>query len=217
MVQRIGMSVGIIEEVQRITAVSLSQKLASGIVIGMLSAVDCLGGTDSICIISVADGVSASAGSCESAALLPSEGPPGAIVVARRVADGIVSDALPINCGQQIFPTLCITIGVGMAVARQNIANRIIGVVVGGAACCLGQLALIIIGIRHRSVYIGIGGNIAHAVVGVTKGLIRGQIVGQRCYLCSGLSTGDVPVGIGLAVYTAGDRTQPPQTVITHG
>ena len=49
--QRIGSAVGIVEEVQGVAAVGLSQKFATGIVIGMLDPVHGFGGSDAVSIV----------------------------------------------------------------------------------------------------------------------------------------------------------------------
>ena len=105
-----------------------------------------------------------------------------------------------------------------MAVACQNIANGVVGICVGGIPDDgLGQLVLGIIGIGDGAVRIAVGGDVTHAVIGIGIAAVGGQVIENLRHLGGGLGRVDVPVGVALAVDTAGDRLQPPQTVIAHG
>ena len=100
MIQGVSMTVGIIEKVQGVAAVGFSEELAARVVVGMLRTVDGLGSAKSIGVIGIADAVGAVGCACQPASLLPCEGPAGAVVVAGGVTDGIVGNALSIDCGQ---------------------------------------------------------------------------------------------------------------------
>ena len=64
-----------------------------------------------------------------------------------------------------------------MAVACQDVAHGIVSIrISSGTIRCAEKLPLIVIGIRHRTVGIGIGGDVAHAVVGVAAGQVSGQV-----------------------------------------
>ena len=90
-----------------------------------------------------------------------------------------------------------------MAVRRQDIAHGVVGVVVRGAARCLGQLPQGIIGVRHRAVCVGVGGDVAHVVIGIGESLVRGQVVDHAGHLAGGAAGIDVPVGVALGIDAA--------------
>ena len=82
--QRIGIAIGIVEEVQGVTAKAFTQQFTTGIIVGVLNTVDCLTGSQTVGVIGVADGISAIAGGGQSATLCPCECPTGIIVVTRN-------------------------------------------------------------------------------------------------------------------------------------
>ena len=84
--QRIGIAVGIIEEVQGVTAEAFPQQFTTGIIIGVLNTIDRFAGSQTVCIIGVADGIRAVAGGGQSATLRPCERPTVTVIVAGGVA-----------------------------------------------------------------------------------------------------------------------------------
>ena len=84
--QRIGIAIGIVEEVQGVTAKGFSQQFTTGIIIGVLYTVDRFRSTEPIRIICVADGIGAIAGVCKPSALRPCERPTVTVIVAGGVA-----------------------------------------------------------------------------------------------------------------------------------
>ena len=63
--------------------------------------------------VGIAD-IGGSVGSrCQLPPMLPGEGPPGAVIVAGGIADGIVGNGFAIVGRQQVTPA-CVAVGVGM-------------------------------------------------------------------------------------------------------
>ena len=77
--QRIGIAIGIVEEVQRIAAKSFPQQSATGIIVSVLNTVDRFAGSQTVGIIGVADGIGSIAGGGQSATLCPCECPAGGV------------------------------------------------------------------------------------------------------------------------------------------
>ena len=150
--QRIGIAIGIVEEVHGVTAEAFPQQFTTGIIIGVLNTIDCLSGSQTVCVIGVADGIRSIAGVCKPSALCPCERPSCTIVIADGVAHGIVGDTLAINRSQQVLPAR-IPIGVGMPIAGQDVAHSIVGVRIGRRTIHRTEkLVLRIIGIGYRSI-----------------------------------------------------------------
>ena len=150
--QRIGIAVGIVEEVQGVAAKAFPQQFTTGIIVGVLNTVDCLTGSQTVGIIGVADSIGAVAGICEPSALRPCERPTVTVIVAGGIAHGIVGDTLAINRSQQVLPAR-IPIGVGMPIAGQDVAHSIVGVRIGRRTIHRTEkLVLRIIGIGYRSI-----------------------------------------------------------------
>ena len=84
--QRIGIAVGIIEEVQGVTAEAFPQQFTTGIIIGVLNSVDRFAGSQTVRVIGVADGIGSIAGGGQSAPLCPCECPTVTVVVAGGIA-----------------------------------------------------------------------------------------------------------------------------------
>ena len=60
--QRIGIAIGIVEEVQGVAAKAFPQQFTTGIIIGVLNSVDRFAGSQTVRVIGVADGIGAVAG-----------------------------------------------------------------------------------------------------------------------------------------------------------
>ena len=84
--QRIGIAIGIIEEVQGVAAKAFPQQFTTGIIVGVLNTVDRFRSTEPIRIIGIADGIGAIAGGGQSAPLCPCECPTVTVVVAGGIA-----------------------------------------------------------------------------------------------------------------------------------
>ena len=86
-----------------------------------------------------------------------------------------------------------------MTVACQDVAHGIVSIrISSGTIRCAEQLSLIVIGIRHHTVTIGIGGDVAHAVVGVTVGnVIPGGVDSKGRNLPGGCGIRGFAVGVG--------------------
>lgn len=87
MLQRVGISGCIVEEVQCGGAVGLTQQLTAHVVVGMLRTIDGFARPQAIAIVGIADGIGAVASCCQILSLCPGEGPAGADKVAEGVAD----------------------------------------------------------------------------------------------------------------------------------
>ena len=79
--QCIGVSARIVEEVRGVTAEAFPQQFTTGIIVGMLGAIYGLSGSQTIGIVSVADGIGAVAGICEPSALRLCECPAVTVVI----------------------------------------------------------------------------------------------------------------------------------------
>ena len=60
--QRIGIAMGIVEEVHGVTTEAFPQQLAAGVIVAVHNTVDCLTGSQTVCVIGVADGIGAVVG-----------------------------------------------------------------------------------------------------------------------------------------------------------
>ena len=92
--QRVGGTIGIVEEVQGVAAIGFSQKLITGIIISVDNSIDCLGQPLAVRIVGESNlGVS---GFCpvQLLACTPLKGPPGTIIVAGGVADDALGSVL---------------------------------------------------------------------------------------------------------------------------
>ena len=110
-----------------------------------------LAGSHTIQIIGIGDGSGAAGCGCQLPAVLPGEGPLGAIVVAEGIAGGVVGDGTFVKCRQQVTP-VAVTIGVVVfsctVIGGQNVTRGVVGVIVsGGAVSGLGQLVLVVVGV----------------------------------------------------------------------
>ena len=110
--QHEGCTVLVIEEVQNIVTVSLSDQLAAGVVIGVYYTVDGLGSPQAVGIVGKAQVLTALGSSCHFPALLPGEVP--AVVVTCGIANGVVGDGGTVILGQQVAP-VAVTVGVGIS------------------------------------------------------------------------------------------------------
>ena len=130
MLQSIGHTVGIIEEVQGIAAIGLPHQFAAGIEILVRDIANGLAVTKTGQIIGVVNG--GTAGYCpgQASAVVPGEGPAGAVIVAGGVAGCVVGDRFTVVCGQQVLP-VGVAIGIGVAVCCENVAHRVVGVSIG--------------------------------------------------------------------------------------
>ena len=146
MLQGIGISACIIEEVQGIAAVGLPEKLTTCVVIGVLRAIDSLAGPQTIHIIDVADGVGAVYCCGKIPAMFPGEGPVCAVVVAGGITCCIVGNSMTVNSRKQVCPG-GIAVGVAVAVAGENITRVVVtvGIAVGGGE----KLAQIVLDVGH--------------------------------------------------------------------
>ena len=90
--QRIGSTVGIVEEVKSVATTGLPQQLAAGIVIGMDGAVYILACAQAVVVVGVIDLRAALGGFGKIPAFLPFHCPAGAIVI----ADGIAAGGRPV-------------------------------------------------------------------------------------------------------------------------
>ena len=115
--QRIRVSVGIIGEIQEVTAIAFPQQLATGIeiIVGALAG-DGFLGAQAVGIVFKGNRAACTACSSKISAILPGEVPVRAVVVTQRVAGCVIGDALSIKCRQQILP-VGISISIGMAIS----------------------------------------------------------------------------------------------------
>ena len=111
MLQRVSMPVAVIEEVEGHAAVGLPQELSAGVEIRMGHVPHGLGGPQAARIVGVGHAGGAVRRRGKASAVLPSEGPTGAVVVAQGVADLVVGDGLAVIRRQQI-PPLAVAVGI---------------------------------------------------------------------------------------------------------
>ena len=108
-----GLAVLVIVEGHNDVAIGFPEKFAVGIIVGMDDTVHHLGGAKTVGTVGIAD-IGGSIGSrCQLPPMLPGEGPPGAVIVAGGIADGIVGNGFAIVSRQQVTPA-CVAVGVGM-------------------------------------------------------------------------------------------------------
>ena len=141
-------TVGGVHEFEGVGAVGLLHEQAGCIGVFCCYAVDGFGSSQSVRSVFIGNGVAVAGGCCQLAAFLPSK---GIAVVSQRVADGIVSDGLPIIGHQLVFP--CGIVGVGDGVLQGAEGGR------GGVGV------------------IFLCANIPAIIVGVNDGLIRVGVV----------------------------------------
>ena len=219
---RIGRTHGIVEEIQSVAAPGLPHQLAAGIIVFMLGGAYLLTQPQAFGIIGVGNALATAGSGHQSPALCPAKCPGGSVVVTSGItAARLVGNSVAVHGSEQVPPR---AVAIGIAVAGssvggcQNIARGIIGVgICLTAADLLQKLVLGIVGIGVGGAALGVGGDIAQNIVGIAVGDIRGKIVGQSCHLCSGVRSGGIPIGIGLAVNAACDAGQPLQHIIVIG
>ena len=147
----IGPSSIVVDEVQRDTVARLPQQLATGIEIFVGSAVcNCLTGSQSGVIVAKGDILPAANHPFQLPSLLPGHSPGGAIIVGSRVAGAIINQGNSVEL-RQLIPPGSVTIGIGIGSSTigggLDVAHGIVGVSIGLAAYCLGQLALVVVGV----------------------------------------------------------------------
>ena len=113
--QGVGAAVGIVDEVQRVGSISLSEQFAACVIVFMLHAVDGFAVTDSVYVIGIRDGISGAACTDQLSSIFPSKCPASSVVVAvgiaaDRIAGDKPSDAVReitevANSGAAAYPT----------------------------------------------------------------------------------------------------------------
>ena len=174
-----GGTVLVVQELHHRVTETIPDQLVAGVQILMDHAVHCLRGADAVQVVGVGNADIAVGSGGQFPAVLPPEGPPGAVVVADGIAadrivgaygnvvagDGIglplVGDLLPVIGRQQVLPGR-VAVGIALSPSGENIAVPVVGVVVGGrCAGIVGELLL-----RHlaqRDIDIRLGGDAARS------------------------------------------------------
>ncbi len=177
-----------------------------------------LSGPQAVGIVGVGDGGSAVGCGYQLSAVVPFQGPAGAIIVAGGIAGAVIGDGLPVKGSQQILP-VGVAVGIGMAIGGENITDGVVGIGVGRITGSAEQLALIVIGIgNHLAIRGRIGCDVAQVVIGVAKAKSITQVgIAELGNLHGGCRAGNIPVGIAAVEGSSGDRTEAAQTVVPHG
>ena len=157
MAQCIGLSAIGIEEVEGIASVSLPEEFTTGVHISVRHTVDGFTCADAVGVVGVAYVRRAIRSGSKLSAILPSERPASAVVVTQGITNGIVGDGFIVVSRQQVFP-IRVAVRIGVAVRRQDVTHRVVGVAVGRGAVDSGKgLSLCIVGIGDRSVMLKLG------------------------------------------------------------
>ena len=213
----VGCTIGIIEEVNGIGSPGHAHQLAAGVIIAVSGATHSLAGSQAVCIVGKAQAAGSVGGRRQTPAILPRHCPPGAVVVAGGVANGIIGNAVTVKGSEQILP-VCVAVGVtvsGSAIGRsQDIARTIVGIGVGRISRRFQQLALVVVGVGNGALPgSGEGCDITHAVIGIA---ILLPAAGHRRHLQGSLGAVNIPVGILPGDGAAGNGSQPPQAIVAH-
>ena len=107
----VGPAVYVIDEIQRGIAVGLSQQLTACVDVVVDFAADglCAPGTV-LEVVSEGKGLSTTGCGSQISSVAPTEGPPGAVIIAGGIAGIVVGDTLPVKLRQQVAP-LVVTVG----------------------------------------------------------------------------------------------------------
>ena len=201
--QGVGMTALVIEEVQSVAAPGLPHQLTTGIEIAVGGVADFLGQPQTVGIVGEGERLATAVGGDQSPSLFPGHCPPGAVIVAGRIARVIVGDRLSIKGSEQILPD-GVAVGVGVDGSSigggEDITHTVVGVGVGLTATGLAeQLVLGVVSIGVGGAVLRVSGDVPQLIVGIAVGMehIPGSIlILIRTDLPGGLGGADIPVGV---------------------